>query len=221
MKTKRKSSLAHMPLFACALILFLCVVGDVSLTKRAAAQSTPGIKTDRAVYPEPPLPTLPSKGGKFTDPVFGTQIMRATDATDYPTPGCGTYYNQWPTFNSNNTRILIRCGDSGDMIIKAFDPVNFTLGTTVRKTFGGGTTQIPTIGGEYAQWQGATWSRTDPDKIWVVPGAPNAGGSTNKGPQIYTYSVLANTYTPVKSFVSLFAAGQVFFEYHFAGTATT
>jgi hypothetical protein len=53
-----------------------------------------------------------------------------------------------------------------------------------------------------------------------VPIAPNGGGSTNKGPQIYTYSVSANTYTAVKSFVSLFAAGQVFFECHFAGTAS-
>ena len=189
-------------------------------TGTARAQGTPGIKTDRAVYPEPSLPSLPAAGGKFTDPVFGTQIMRATDANDYTAPGCSTWYSQWPTFNSDMTRILIRCGDSGDMIIKAFDPVNFTLGTTLRKTFGGGATQIPTIGGEYARWEGATWSRNDPDKIWVVPLAPNTGGSTNKGPQIYTYSVSANAYTPVKSFVSLFAAGQQFFEYHFAGTAS-
>src|SRR5713101_2242956 len=96
------------------------------------AQGTPGIKTDRAVYPEPPLPTLPSAGGTFTDPVFGTQIMRVTDATECPAPGCGTWYSRWPTFNSDSTRILIRKGTSGDVIIKAFDPVAFTLGATIR-----------------------------------------------------------------------------------------
>lgn len=178
------------------------------------------IKTDRAVYTEPTPPPLPHAGGKWRDEVFGTELMRASDGDDYPAPGCGTYYNQWPTFNSDNTMILMRCGDSGDMVIKSFDPVNFKLGTTLRKTFGGGATQVPTIGGEYAAWQGATWSRTDPDKIWVVPSAPNASGSTNKGPQIYTYSVSSNTYTAVKSFVSLFSSGQKFFEYHFAGTAS-
>lgn len=178
------------------------------------------VKTDRAIYSEPALPPLPYAGGKWRDEVFGTEIMRASDEDDYPAPGCGTYYNQWPTFNADKTMILMRCGDSGDMVIKSFDPVNFKLGTTVRKTFGGGATQITMIGGVYAAWQGATWSRTDPNKIWVVPGGPNAGGSTDKGPQIYTYSVSANTYTPVKSFVSLFSTGQSFFEYHFAGTAS-
>lgn len=177
-----------------------------------------GIKTDRAVYAEPTPPPLPHAGGKWRDEVFGTEIMRASDDDDCSAPGAGTWYNQWPTFNSDNTRILIRCGTSGDMIIKSFDPVNFKLGTTLRKTWGGGATQVLTIGGEYARWQGATWSRNDPDKIWVVPGAPNSGGSTSRGPQIYTYSVSANEYTPVKSFVSTFASSQVFFEYHFAGT---
>ncbi len=37
-------------------------------------------------------------------------------------PGCGTYYNQWPTFNADNTLLLIRNGTSGDAIIKRFDP---------------------------------------------------------------------------------------------------
>ena len=68
------------------------------------------IRTDRRVYPEPSLPSLPRAGGKFKDPVFGTQIMRVTDARDYPAPGCGTWYSQWPTLNSDNTRLLIRCG---------------------------------------------------------------------------------------------------------------
>ncbi|SRR6266852_6258723 len=49
----------------------------------------PSIKTDRAVYPEPPLAEPSLAGAKYVDPVFGTQIMRATDGADYPAPGCG------------------------------------------------------------------------------------------------------------------------------------
>src|SRR6185295_10235310 len=92
------------------------------------------IRTDRRVYPELPLPALPPAGGKFIDPTFGTLIMRATDEKDFRALGCGTWYSQWPTFNSNNTRLLIRCGVSGNMKIKAFDPASFTLGATVRST---------------------------------------------------------------------------------------
>src|SRR5688572_22701620 len=125
-----------------------------------AQPQMPGIKTNRAVYPEPTLPRLPRAGGKFNDPVFGTQIMRATDDKDSPAPGCGTWYSMWPTFNSDNTRLLIRCGVSGEVRIKAFDPVSFTLGATLR-------TAATIANGYSLQWQGATWSRTDPDLIFV------------------------------------------------------
>src|SRR5688500_532793 len=100
-----------------------------SSTGNEAFQSRiPGIKTDRAVYAEPPLPALPRAGGKFNDPVFGTEIMRATDEAECPAPGCGTYYSHWPTFNSNNTYLLVRKGVNGAALIKSFDPVNFTIG---------------------------------------------------------------------------------------------
>src|SRR6266550_3807404 len=49
------------------------------------------LKTDRGVYRKPALPRLPRAGGKFIDPVFGTEVMRATDEADGPAPGLGTY----------------------------------------------------------------------------------------------------------------------------------
>lgn len=158
----------------------------------APGDTTGRIRTDRRVYPEPPLPALPRAGGKFNDSVFGTQIMRLTDGNDYPAPGCGTWYSQWPTLNSNNTRLLIRCGESGDMKIKAFDPVSFTLGPTLRTS--------PTLpGGVSLDWQGATWSRTDPDLIFVHVGGYDASYSAT-GMKLYTYQPSTNAFTLLKDF---------------------
>src|SRR6267142_2192159 len=119
------------PFLLSTILVTVSLIG-YSLEIAQAQSQTPGIKTDRAVYPEPPLQIVPNAGDKFHDPVFGTEIMRATNGSDCPAPGCGTWYSQWPTFNADNTRILIRKGDSGDVMIKAFDPLNFTLGATLR-----------------------------------------------------------------------------------------
>src|SRR6266446_4415746 len=150
------------------------------------------IRTDRRVYPEPLLPAPPRAGGKFNDPVFGTQIMRVTDEKDYPAPGCGTWYSQWPTFNSNNTRLLIRCGVSGDMEIKAFDPVSFTLGATLR-------TATTIRNGQSLQWQGATWSRNDPDLLFVHASYYNQDYPAVTGMKLYTYRTSTNTLTLIKA----------------------
>jgi hypothetical protein len=165
------------------------------------------IRTDRSVYPKPPLPPLPRAGGKFRDPVFGTEIMRATDESDCPVPGCGTWYNQWPTFNANNTRLLIRNGDSGEMMIKAFDPVNFALGPIVRGS--------PKVGRTTPNWQGAMWSRTDPDLIFVEGSYydPNLPAS---GMKLYSYRPSTNTFTMVKDFAPRLSPGHpdYLFELH-------
>ena len=87
----------------------------------------PPVTTSRRIYKEPGLPALPAAGGKFREPVFGTELMRATDERDGAAPGLGTYYSHWPTFNSDNTLLLIRRGTSGDAILKRFDPVRFEL----------------------------------------------------------------------------------------------
>jgi len=185
-----------------------------SLTLAASAteaEDTGGrIRTDRRVYAEPPLTPLPPAGGKFNDPVFGTEIMRATDAKDSPSPGCGTFYNQWPTFNSDNTRLLIRCGNSGDVKVKAFDPINFRLGATLRTS--------PTLpGGVTLTWEGATWSRVDPDLIFVhvnyySPDYPATGM------KLYSYRPSTNTFTLLKDFAPQLAPGQpdYLFEMHVA-----
>ena len=195
---------------ASILVTVLCASGSLSSTYTSLAQGKPGIKTDRAVSLEPKLAEPANAGGKIKDPVFGTEIMRATDARDYPAPGCGTWYSQWPTFNSNNSRLLIRCGSSGDMKIKAFDPVSFTLGATLR-------TASTVSDGQSLQWQGATWSRNDPDLIFVHASYYNQDYPAVSGMKLYAYRPSANTLTLIKDFTSL-APGKpdYLFEMHIA-----
>jgi len=203
MKFVEKSRRILTRLFACALAALLCVLADGTLTEPAAAQSPPGVKTDRGVYPIPsPLPPLPAVNAQFTDPVFGTQLIRATDASDCPAPGCSTYYSHWPTFNSNNTYILFRNGGgSGDGVIKEFNPASFTVGARHRP----GTIYVPGEGGVVMQFESAVWHPTDPHLIYCFPnsyGAPTPMG-------LYTYNVLQQRYSgavdspaPIRNFNS-------------------
>src|SRR5690348_2154204 len=71
------------------------------------------IRTDYSAYIEPPLPTLPAAGGKITDPVFGTTIMRLTDAADGS--DCQIGYSYWPSLNLNNTYAQAQCAVNGIM----------------------------------------------------------------------------------------------------------
>ena len=149
------------------------------------------IRTDHRVYAEPPLPTLPRAGGKFIDPVFGTEIMRATDESDGAAPGLGTYYSHWPTFNSNNTRLLIRKGETGDAIIKQFDPASFRLGT--------GHTTLPGAlpGGGGPEWESSIWSNTDPNIIYTF------SSFYDGGMKLYSYNIVTKTFRLIKDFKAL------------------
>lgn len=96
------------------------------------------------------------------------------------------------------------------MKIKAFDPVTFTLGPTLRTT--------STIkNGQSLQWQGATWSRNDPDLIFVHASYYDRNYPAVSGMKLYTYRPSTNTVTLIKEFISL-APGKpdYLFEMHIA-----
>jgi hypothetical protein len=167
------------------------VVTQVTSAGDALGRAVPGIKTDRGVYAKPPLPPLPRAGGTYRDPVFGTEIMRATDEADCAAPGCGTYYSHWPTFNADNTRLLIRKRETGEAILKTFDPVNFKVGA--------GREQLPI---EYPHgfslsWESAIWSHTDPDTIYTF------SNDFKGGMRAYAYNVASHSFTLLKDFSSL------------------
>jgi hypothetical protein len=53
--------------------------GRLPAAQTEVSAAPPGVKADRGVYPPPRAPVLPKAGGVFTDPTFGTEIMRVTD----------------------------------------------------------------------------------------------------------------------------------------------
>jgi hypothetical protein len=191
--------------FSSFLPLFLLLTATLSSAPDARAQSSveaPGVRTDRRVYARPPLPALPAAGGKWRDPVFGTELLRATDARDYPGPGCGTFYSHWPTFNRTSTLLLIRCGVNGDAVIKRFDPERFELGETLRK-------RLPALpDGSSVEWQGATWSAEDPDLIYAHVNGYSPDYARYTGMKLYEYRVSTNTFKLVKDFAPQLAPGK-------------
>lgn len=144
--------------FALMLMALTISFGQIRVTP-ASGQVRATLKTDRNIYPEPPAPALPRAGGKFTDPVFGTEIMRVTD--ERSAQDGGTYYSYWPTFNCDNTRMLVKTGNDGTGQIFRFDPVTFTLGSHE---------EIPRTPSGPLGTEGAVWSGQDPDTLYGFSG---------------------------------------------------
>jgi len=184
-------------------ILFLMVVAMLLLAadaRRAFLSEQKGniqrtLRTDRGIYRKPALPRLPPGGQTFFDPVFGTEIMRATDESDGPAPGLGTYYSHWPTFNVNNTRLLIRQGENGRAILKTFDPVNFKIGSGYENL------PIENPHGFSLSWESAIWSHTDPDVIYTFC------NDFKGGMRVYAYDVARQSFKLLKD-LSSFSHGR-------------
>ena len=139
-----------------------------------------GIKRDYGTYPVPPPPPLPAAGGKIIDPTFGTTIMRLTDANDGPE--CINSYSYWPTFNVNNTRILVYSGTAP--LLYRFDPVNFEILDKVTWN-------------TFLRWEDAIWSGTDPDVIYAH----------DFGMHLWTYNVATQTSTQIADLSSQYNNG--------------
>jgi hypothetical protein len=118
------------------------------------------LKTDFGVYPEPPLQPLSQAGAKISDPVFGTRILRVTDAADGNT-GAGTLYSYYPAFNANNTYLAVRetIGYARAKFFR-FDAVNFTAGP-------GFILSSPPAG---LQEYGLSWSGVSPTLTYGIGG---------------------------------------------------
>ncbi|HEX8455694.1 MAG TPA: hypothetical protein VF656_00090 [Pyrinomonadaceae bacterium] len=149
-------------IFKFLLLLALLVASGVATS--AYAQATPGggIKTDLDLHLPTAVPALPAAGGKLFDPVFGTEIMRVTDGRDGAN-GAGTSYSYWPTFNADNTRLLVMgAGGEAGVALYDFDPANFRLGAKQ---------QLPLLNGGYPFTYDLTWSHNEPDILYGHMGA--------------------------------------------------
>lgn len=141
-------------------------------------------KTDSGVYPEPALPVLPAGGGKFTDPTFGTLIMRLTDAADDPA-GCSPVYSYWPSANCNMTRVLVNCW-SGKPLFYEFDPLTFTRGMKTPYT------------GNLDFVNGSFWDKSSPDVIYAFKATDT---------RLYGYNLATGVEVTIKDFASLMDPG--------------
>jgi len=141
-----------------------------------------------AYWPSNP-PTLPAKGGKFIDPTWGTTIMRVTDATDGG--DWGTVYSYWPTFNKDNTHILVYDITNNVQYVQHFDPVNFLL-------VGSRSSLFPTSppGGGSPRQDDAIWSGVTPTLIYA-----------HDALKIWSYDVDSGVWTLVKDFTGAGLAG--------------
>jgi hypothetical protein len=145
-------------------------------------------KTDTANYAETPTTMpLPLAGGKFYDETFGTQIMRFTDASD---GDCfGTVYAYWATFNSDNTRLYVFGPCANTYYTATFNPTTFTRTS-------GLTALAAAPASIFANYESATWSRTDPDKLYIAIDM-----------KLYYYKPSTDSYVLIKNLSSSFPAG--------------
>ena len=134
-----------------------------------------------AYWPNNP-PTLPAKGGKYTDPTWGTTVMRVTDATDGG--DWGTAYSYWPSFNKDNTHLLVFDIGNGTQYVQHFDAANFLLVGSKSALF---PTNPP--GGNTPRQEDVIWSGVTSTLIYG-----------HDGLKLWSYHVDSATWTLVKDF---------------------
>jgi hypothetical protein len=132
--------------------------------------------TDKNVYPEPTPLKLPAANNTFTDPTFGTTLLRVTDEADGTTNT--NSYSSWPSLNCNNTRLLYM--SDGRAMVCDFNAETMRV-SNKRALF-----QKPISGSQFPWAEDAIWSGLNPDSIfchWAMV--------------IYAYNLVANTYTVI------------------------
>jgi hypothetical protein len=147
------------------------------ITISAHAQS---IKTDYGVYPEPAPPTIPAAGGTFVDPVFGTTLLRVTDAAD----GSDNHqsYSYWPCFNKNSTLLYIS-SVGGNPTLYDFDTSAFSI-SNKRALF-----QSNPAGDGTPNAEDAIWSGTKTNHMLC-----------HTSQKLYDYDVAGNIYSLIHDF---------------------
>ena len=121
----------------------------------------------RTVRPYPPLPSLGGAGFRFTDPAFGSKMLRVTDQNTRPDrPGRAFFSpasaetNAW---NIDSTKFFVT-GEGGEMIPFSFNPTTMVasrMGNTSNGTGG----LLLNVDGE------PEFSYVDPDVIYGQSGS--------------------------------------------------
>lgn len=159
-----------------------------------ASPSSYNAYTGTDVKPVPPPPALQGANTVFTDPTFGSEILRVTDANSNGGESfIPTDAGNLRTFNANNTAIKLT-GPHGDGWWMEFNPSTFRVGD------GSSNPRPHPIPSQYgATWQ---WSVTNPDIIYILAGnqiaaynkstgaVMNLGGPSTGEPVAYMAAVI-------------------------------
>jgi hypothetical protein len=105
-----------------------------------------------------------SASSAFNDPQFGTKIIRITDSSTFSSGNlsCTNSYQYWPAFNSDSSKLLVTCYDSGggySMYVLNFNKTNDTV-TSYDRLDQGLTVALES--------DGAFWSDTSPNILYVI-----------------------------------------------------
>jgi hypothetical protein len=126
----------------------------------------------------------PARGGSYRDPIFGTQVLRVTDSTDANIASVA--YSYWSVFNSNSQMFIL--GLDYKPYLYKFDPNALKFNKLG-----------PLFGDDSMQWEGLSWSATDPDTVYGVSGR-------NSNVKLRAYNVSTGQYAFEHDFT---AAGEL------------
>ena len=146
------------------LLTILCLSTSFILSETVSAQGRapyPNAVTDRLVHPETPM-LPPPRNVVFTDPDFGSSMVRATDATtNFIFPGTflmtegGGEANEW----SADSKKFYVTGQGGQVLAFAFNPATMAVGSLPKAVPGQGLL-LPLRPGSF--------SFVDPDLIYAT-----------------------------------------------------
>jgi hypothetical protein len=161
----------------------LATISLVSAMQAQAPQTYPQATTDRRIHQETPM-NPPPRNVVFTDPDFGSLMIRATDsATNFKNPGtflrseASGEANEW----SADTTKLYVLGKGGQVLVFAFDPATMHISSLPNAAPGKGLL-LPLR-------PGPTFAFTDPDLIY--------GTKSPEDLTITSYRFSTNSSTPV------------------------
>jgi len=161
----------HFALFV-AVLIALC-------RETESAPAAPGVKTDLGIYSPSPAPKLPRAGGTFTDPTFGTEILRVTDEADGKENA--NAYSYYPSFNKDSTMFFVAM--RGSPTLYHFDPITFKI-TGKEKLYA----KKPPSNYD-PRWEDSIWSGEDSNVIFC-----------HQGLYLWRYDVSKKVYSLVKDF---------------------
>src|ERR1041385_159245 len=163
--------------FFIAVAVAIVMSGAYSPAKAQTAPSTYSAYTGTDAKTIPPAPSLGPANSVFTDPTFGSRILRVTDPnTNGGESLISTDSGFHRTFNADSTAIKLT-GPHGDAYWLEFNPSQFKMGD------GSAFPAIHPVSFG-ARWE---WSTLDPDIIYFLNGSQIAkynklsGAITNLG----------------------------------------